>query len=92
MGNQRCVFPSSCDEDASRPLIRDRTIIKEKRRFAKQRLIATVDRDESLHQTVTPKTNSLNAVLRDGRTRPWNFEKFELFRHPFHAPFDSLCS
>ena len=58
----------------------------------KQHLIATVDRNASLHRTVTPLFTSLNVVLCDGRTCPWNFKKFKLFRHPLHVPFDSLCS
>ena len=43
-------------------------------------------------QRSRPKINSLNTVLRDGKNCPWNFEKLDLFRHPFHVPFDSLCS
>ena len=46
--------PSSCDEIASRPFIHDRTVIKQKYRFAKRRLIATVDRKVSVRSTVTP--------------------------------------
>ena len=56
------------------------------------RVIATVDRDAPFIGWLRPICTSLNAVVRDGRTRPWNFEKFELVRHPFHVPFDSLYS
>ena len=34
----------------------------------------------------------LNAVLRDGRTCPWIFRKFDLFTLSLHVPFVSWCS
>ena len=64
---------SSYDEIASWPSVRDLTVIEERRWFVKRRLIATVDRDESLNRMVTPLFCSLNSVLRDGRTCPVDF-------------------
>ena len=84
--------PSSCDEIASRPSISDRMVIKQKHRFVKRRLIATVDRDESLHRTAEPKSVPLNTVPRNGKDCPWIFEKFELSRHQFECHSSSLCS
>ena len=58
----------------------------------KQRVIMTVDCKAPLHRTVTPYFAFKYTDLRDGRTRSWNFEKFELSRHQFRVPFDSLHS
>ena len=35
---------------------------------------------------------SLNVILCDGKRHTWFFEKFLLFRPPFHVPFVSWCS
>ena len=48
------AFPSSRDEDASRPSISDLTTIRWRRRFTNGHLITTVDCDESRHPTATP--------------------------------------
>ena len=56
--------------DASEAFIRDRTVIKQKQRFAKGCVIATVNQVASVRSTVMPKNFSLKTILRDGKKGP----------------------
>ena len=86
------AFPSSWDEIASWPSVRDPTVIEKRHRFVKWRLIVTVDRDESIRSDGWVQKSFFKNCSSQRKESSWIFVKFDLFRPPFHVSFDSLYS
>ena len=71
---------------ASLPYIADQTVIKQKHRFAKGCLIATVDRKASVRSTVAPKITSLNTGFSRRKNVPLNLQEIRTAQTPIQVP------